>query len=199
MILDVNNMQVELRAGTIDDVPLLLSFIRSMATFEKLTATATEQSLREALFGQAPAARVLLAFVDGEPIAYATYFFTFSTMVGKRGLWLDDLFVTPAFRGRGVGKAVMAHLADVAVRHDCGRLEWMVLDWNENAVAFYERLGATILPDWRLCRLEEAQLPGLASKSATTRGGEHAVSTDESPRRHRRAAESGTAADGGGP
>ena len=169
MILDVNGMQVELRAATIDDVPLLLSFIRSMAAFEKLTVTATEESLRNALFGETVAARVLLAFVDGEPIAYATYFFTFSTMVGKRGLWLDDLFVNPAFRSKGVGKAIMAHLGDVAIRERCGRLEWMVLDWNEAAIAFYERLGATILPDWRICRFEETQLPGLAGKSGIAR------------------------------
>jgi GNAT superfamily N-acetyltransferase len=170
MILVVNDMKVELRDGTIADVPLLLSFIRSMAAFEKLTVTATEESLRAALFGEAPAARVLLAFVNGEPIAYATYFFTFATMVGKRGLWLDDLFVTPAFRGKGLGRAVMAYLADVAIQHQCGRLEWMVLDWNEMALGFYKRLGASILTDWRICRLEEAQLPGVAGKAATGPG-----------------------------
>src|SRR5918995_1514967 len=92
MILAVNGIDVELREGTIADVPLLLTFIRAMAAFEKLTVTATEESLRAALFGEAPAARVLLAFVNGDPVAYATYFFTFATMVGKRGLWLDDLF-----------------------------------------------------------------------------------------------------------
>lgn len=182
MILSVDDMQVELRAGTIDDVPLLLSFIRSMAAFEKLTVTATEASLQEALFGPEPAAHALLAFVDGEPIAYATYFFTFATMVGKRGLWLDDVFVTPAVRGKGVGKAIMAYLGDVAIRNRCSRLEWMVLDWNETAIAFYDRLGATILPDWRICRLEEAQLHGLSSRAATSRGGEDATSTDEDPR-----------------
>ena len=164
MILVVNDREVELRHGTINDVPLLLSFIRSMAAFERLTVTATEESLRVALFGEAPAARVLLAFTNGDPIAYATYFFTFATMVGKRGLWLDDLFVTPAFRGKGLGKAVMAYLADVAIRHHCGRLEWMVLDWNEMAIGFYKKLGASVLTDWRICRLEEAQLPGVAGK-----------------------------------
>jgi GNAT superfamily N-acetyltransferase len=167
----VNSTDIELREGTINDVPLLLSFIRSMAEFERLTVTATEESLRDALFGEAPAAHLLLAFVDGAPIAYATYFFTFATMVGKRGLWLDDLFVTPAIRGEGVGKAVMAHLGDVAIRRQCSRLEWMVLDWNEAAIAFYERLGATLLPDWRICRPEEAQLPGLASESGTAAKG----------------------------
>jgi GNAT superfamily N-acetyltransferase len=199
MILVVNDVEVELRDGTIADVPLLLSFIRSMAAFEKLTVTATEESLRAALFGEAPAARVLLAFVHGEPVAYATYFFTFASMVGKRGLWLDDLFVTPAFRGQGIGKAFMAYLADVAVRHRCGRLEWMVLDWNETAIGFYERLGASLLPGWLICRLEESQLPGVAGKLTRAQHGEDAVATDENRRPVRRShnAERGVAADRG--
>jgi hypothetical protein len=91
-------------------------------------------------------------------------------MVGKRGLWLDDLFVIPAYRGKGIGRAFMAYLADIALRHQCGRLEWMVLDWNEPAIGFYKRLGATILTDWRVCRLEEAQLSGVAGKSPAARG-----------------------------
>jgi GNAT superfamily N-acetyltransferase len=164
MILVVNGIEVELRDGMSADVPLLLTLIRSMAAFEKLTVTATEESLRDALFGESPAARVLLAFVQGEPVAYATYFFTFASMIGKRGLWLDDLFVSSAFRGKGIGKAFMAYLAEVAIRHRCGRLEWMVLDWNETAIDFYERLGARFLPDWRICRLEESQLPSVAGQ-----------------------------------
>jgi GNAT superfamily N-acetyltransferase len=167
MNLVVNDIDVEVRAGTIADIPLLLAFIRSMAAFEKLTVSATEESLRAALFGDAPSARTLLAFVDDKPIAYATYFFTFSTMVGKRGLWLDDLFIEPEYRGKGIGRALMAYLADIALQHQCGRFEWMVLGWNEPAVRFYERLGATILPDWRICRLEESQLTGMASRLAT--------------------------------
>lgn len=162
VILVVDDLEVEVRAGTTGDVPRLLAFIRSMAEFEKLTVSATEDSLRAALFGDAPAARTLLAFVAGKPIAYATYYFTFATMVGKRGLWLDDLFIEPAFRGRGIGRALMAHLADVALRNQCGRFEWMVLDWNESAIGFYERLGATLLADWRICRLDEAQLSRVA-------------------------------------
>ena len=163
MKLVVKGLDVEVRAGTIADVPLLLSFIRAMAEFEKLTVTATEESLRESLFGEAPAARVLLAFVDGMPIAYATYFFTFGTMVGKRGLWLDDLFIDPAYRGKGIGRALMAYLAGLAVQQGCARFEWVVLDWNEKAIRFYRNLGATMLTDWRVCRLDEAQLPAIAS------------------------------------
>lgn len=166
MILTASGIHVDVRAGTIADVPLLLSFIRSMAAFEKLTVTATEDSLRAALFGDDPAARTLLAFVDGKPVAYATYFFTFATMVGKRGLWLDDLFVDSAFRGKGIGRALMAYLADIAVRNECARFEWMVLDWNEAAIGFYESLGAQIQKDWRFCRLEGTQLRGLTTGTA---------------------------------
>ncbi len=171
MILVANNIEVEVRAGTPADVPLLLAFIYAMAAFERLTVSATKESLRAALFGEAPAAHTLLAFVDGRPIAYATYFFTFETMIGKRGLWLDDLFIDAAFRGKGIGQAMMAYLADIAVQNQCGRFEWMVLDWNESAIRFYKRLGATLLDDWRICRLDETQLSGVASRLTTARGG----------------------------
>jgi GNAT superfamily N-acetyltransferase len=162
-LLAVDDLEVEVRDATVTDVPLLLSFIRSMAAFERLEVTATEESLRSALFGESPAARALLVFVDGEPIAYITYFFTFGTMFGKRGLWLDDLFIVPAFRGKGIGQALMQHLAAIAMEHDCGRFEWMVLDWNERAIRFYERLGAEFLSDWRICRLDEGNTRRLAA------------------------------------
>jgi GNAT superfamily N-acetyltransferase len=174
MILNVNKIKVEVRPGTIADIPLLLAFIRSMAAFEKLTVSATEESLRMALFGDAPAAHVLLCFVHDKPIAYVTYFFTFATMTGKRGLWLDDLFIDPAFRSRGIGKALMAYLADVALQNQCGRFEWMVLDWNESAIGFYERLGANILSDWHICRLDETQLSDVSGKLAIVLGGHEA-------------------------
>jgi GNAT superfamily N-acetyltransferase len=163
MVLMANNLEVDVRAGTVADVPVLLEFFGSMAAFEKLTVSATEESLRAALFGENPAARTLLAYVDGKPIAYAIYFFTFSTMVGKRGLWLEDLFIDAAFRGKGIGKALMTYLAGIAVQNDCGRFEWIVLDWNASAIRFYTRLGATLLADWRICRLDEAQLSRLRS------------------------------------
>lgn len=161
----VGGTQIEVRPATAGDVPLLMAFVRAMAAFEKLACSATEDSLRDALFGPSPAGHALLAFAGGSPVAYVTYFFTFGTMVGKRGLWLDDLFVDPAFRGRGIGRAVMAHLAGIAVHHGCARFEWMVLDWNEPALRFYERLGADVLHDWRICRLEDAQISRLASGS----------------------------------
>jgi GNAT superfamily N-acetyltransferase len=169
MLLRTNDLEVVVRPGTIDDVPLILDFIHSMAAFEKLAASATEQSLRDSLFGDEPAAHTLLAFVGGKPVAYATYFFTFASMVGRRGLWLDDLFVNPDFRGKGIGEALMAYLADVAVRTRCARFEWMVLDWNESAIAFYRRLGATLLDGWRICRLDGTQLSHVARRLATTR------------------------------
>jgi GNAT superfamily N-acetyltransferase len=172
MRLVAKDVEVEVRAGTIADVPLLLAFIRSMAAFERLTVSATEESLRAALFGDAPAAQTLLGFVDDKPIAYATYFFTFATMVGKRGIWLDDLFIDPAFRGKGVGQALMAYLASIAVQNQCGRFEWMVLDWNEMAIDFYKSLGASILSDWRICRLDEAQLAHVASRLVMAEGGD---------------------------
>jgi GNAT superfamily N-acetyltransferase len=161
VVLRVSDVEVEVRAATPEDVPLLMGFIRAMAAFEKLTVTATEDSLRAALFGDA-AARAVIASIEAKPIAYATYFFTFATMVGRRGLWLDDLFVDPAFRGRGVGRALMTYLAEVAVQHQCARFEWMVLDWNVAAIRFYRNLGATLLDDWRVCRLDEASLARVA-------------------------------------
>ena len=121
MIMVVDDIEVEVRDAIESDVPLLLTFFRSMAAFERLPISATEESVRSALFGEAPAAHALLAFADGEPIGYAVYFFTFSTMLGKRGLWLEDLFIEPAFRRTGVGKALMRHLADMSVKGQCGR------------------------------------------------------------------------------
>jgi GNAT superfamily N-acetyltransferase len=162
MRLRSKNAYVDVRDATVADVPLLLQFIRSMAAFERLPVSATEQTLRSALFGDAPAARAILAFVDGRPVGYATYFFTFATMTGRRGLWLDDVYLDVDHRGKGIGQALMAYLADLAVRSDCARFEWMVLDRNEPALAFYRRLGVTVLSDWRICRLEGAEIASLA-------------------------------------
>jgi GNAT superfamily N-acetyltransferase len=170
MILVARDVEVEVRAATSADVPLLLSFIHAMAAFEKLTVSATEESLAAALFGEAPAGRALLAFVDERAIGYATYFFTFETMVGKRGLWLDDLFIDPSFRGKGIGQALMAYLADIAVQNQCARFEWMVLHWNDAAIRFYHRLGAAFLDEWRVCRLDEAHIAQAAGQLITGKG-----------------------------
>ncbi len=164
MPLHSSDSDLEIRAGTPADVPLLLRFIRAMAEFEKLSVSATEESLHAALFGDEPAARTLLAFKGGKPAGYATWFFSFSSMMARRALWLDDLFVDPAFRGTGIGKALMVHLAGIAARNRCARFEWIVLDWNESAIEFYRRIGADILADWRICRLDEAGLKRLGGK-----------------------------------
>ena len=171
MRLVAGDLTFEVRPGTVDDVPLLLSFIKSMAEFEKLQVDATEEVLRESLFGEHPAAHTLLAFVDGRPAAYVIYFFTFSSMVGKPGLWLDDLFVSPEFRRRGIAKALMAFLAEIAIQHQCGRFEWTVLDWNERAIDLYKGMGADVLRQWLICHMGEAQLPQLASRLRTAQDG----------------------------
>jgi GNAT superfamily N-acetyltransferase len=164
MKLAVEGLDVDVRAGTIGDVPMLLSFIRAMAAFERLTVTATEDVLRASLFGPEPAARTLFAFAGDQPIAYVVYFFSFSTFEGRRGLWLEDLFIDPAFRGKGVGRALMVHLAGIARAEGCARFEWAVLDWNETAIRFYRSLGADVLEEWRMCRLKADGIAGLAAR-----------------------------------
>jgi GNAT superfamily N-acetyltransferase len=162
MVLRVDGIEIDVRACTPADVPLLLSFFRSMAAFERLPLSATEESIRAALFTEEPAAHALIVSVGGKPIGYVVYYFTFSTLVGKRCLWLEDLFIDAAFRGKGIGRALMAYLAGIAIQHQCGRFEWSVLDWNEQALRFYKSLGASVLDDWRICRLTESQLEAAA-------------------------------------
>ncbi len=160
----IKDVELMIREGTVQDIPLLLEFIRSMAAFENLSVAATEESLRNALFGEQPSGSFLLVFSGGKPIGYVTYFFTFSSMLGKRGLWLDDLFLDAGYRGQGIGKAIMAHLAQIALDHDCGRFEWMVLDWNEAAIGFYEKLGAHVFKEWRVCRVDEERIESVADR-----------------------------------
>lgn len=151
-------MSLTLRPATRADVPLLLQFIRGLADYEKLTAevTATEEQLATTLFppdGSAPAAHAVLAFSAGEPAGFALYFFNYSTFLARPGLYLEDLFVPPAHRGRGIGKALLLHLAKLANARGCGRMEWSVLDWNQPAIDFYESLGARRMKEWQICRL----------------------------------------------
>lgn len=148
-------MSCTLRSATAADVPLILAFIRDLAEYEKLSheVVATEESLHRTLFGSPPAAQVVIAEVDGQPAGFALYFFNYSTFLAKPGLYLEDLFVKPAFRGAGTGKALLLHLAKIANARGCGRMEWSVLDWNEPAIKFYESLGARRMKEWQICRL----------------------------------------------
>jgi len=164
----MNDALVTIRPATVDDVALIAQLIRELAEYERLAdaAVATEDGLREQLFGERPVAEVLVAEADGEPAGFALFFHTFSTFLGKRGLYLEDLFVRPAFRGLGLGRHLMAALARIAVRRDCGRFEWSVLDWNAPSIAFYRKLGATGMDEWTVQRLEGDALHALASHDA---------------------------------
>lgn len=144
-----------IRPATERDVPLILSFIQELAEYEKAReqAVATEANLRETLFGPRPYAEVVIAELEGEPVGFALFFHNYSTWLGRPGLYLEDLYVRPHARGRGVGKRLFAHLIDLARERGCGRMEWVVLDWNEPAIRFYESLGARGMDDWRLFRL----------------------------------------------
>lgn len=145
-----------IRPATPADAPLILAFIRDLAAYEDLLpeVEATEEKLRATLFGPRPAAECVLAFADGgAPAGFAMHFPNYSTFLAKPGLYLEDLFVKPEFRGRGIGKALLLHLARLAHQRGCGRMEWAVLDWNQPAVDFYESLGAERKPDWTICRL----------------------------------------------
>lgn len=140
------------------DVPVILALIRGLAEYEKLghEVEATEEKIRRSLFpadGSAPAAHCVLAEANGAPAGFALYFFNYSTFLAKPGLYLEDLFVKPEFRGRGLGKALLLHLAKLANARGCGRMEWTVLDWNRPAIEFYESLGARRMKEWQLCRL----------------------------------------------
>ncbi len=148
-------MSCSIRTATPDDTPLILKFIRDLAIYEKLLpeVIATEEALRRTLFGRPPAAHVVIAEEDGLPAGFALYFFNYSTFLAKPGLYLEDLYVGPEFRKRGIGRALLLHLAKIANTRGCGRMEWSVLDWNEPAKGFYRNLGATPLEDWRICRL----------------------------------------------
>ena len=159
---------LSIRPATADDVPLIRQLIAELAEYERLAdaAVATDDDLCAQLFGAQPAAEVLIGEVDGEAAGFALFFHNFSTFLGKRGLYLEDLFVRPAFRGSGLGRHLMASLARIAVQRDCGRFEWSVLDWNAPAIGFYRTLGATGMDEWTVQRLEGDALRALASHDA---------------------------------
>ena len=150
----------EIRPATEGDAPLILDFIKKLAVYEKLAhkVTATEDILRETLFGERRYAEVIIGYHLGEPVGFALFFHNYSTFLGKPGIYLEDLFVDEEHRGKGYGKALLAHLAKLAKERDCGRLEWAVLDWNEGAIRFYRRLGAQAKHEWTVFRLTGEEL-----------------------------------------
>ncbi len=160
-------MPHQIRPATAADVPLILRFIRGLAAYEKLLpeVEATEATLAATLFGPRPAAECVLAFAEnGAPAGFAIFFTNYSTFLARPGLYLEDLFVEPEWRGRGIGKALLLHLAALANQRGCGRMEWSVLDWNQPAIDFYESIGAVRKTEWTTCRLSG---PALARYAPT--------------------------------
>ncbi|HEX7081445.1 MAG TPA: GNAT family N-acetyltransferase [Gammaproteobacteria bacterium] len=157
--------RLTVRTAEADDVPALLGFIRELADYERLSheVVADEAGLRSGLFGENKAAEALIARYDGEDAGFVLFFRTFSTFLGRPGLYVEDLFVRPALRGRGIGKALLRRVAHLAVERGCGRLEWAVLDWNAPAIRFYERVGARPLRDWTTYRLTGRALADFAA------------------------------------
>jgi GNAT superfamily N-acetyltransferase len=157
---------IRLELATERDVPLILELIKRLAEYEQLAdqVTATEDKLRRSLFGPTRSAEVVIAYADTEPAGYALWFYNYSTFLAEPGLYLEDLFVDPKWRGLGIGKALLRHLAGVAVDRGCGRMEWVVLDWNELAIGFYRGLGAQPLDGWHVFRLTADALRRVADR-----------------------------------
>ncbi len=157
--------EFEIRTARRADVSALHEMILALAAFEKLSdiCVATAVNIEDALFGSRPVAETLIACKNGQPAGFALFFHNFSTFLGRRGLWLEDLFVRDEYRHRGCATALLRALAAIAEERGCGRFEWAVLDWNARAIAFYENLGATILPDWRIARVVGSALSSLAT------------------------------------
>jgi GNAT superfamily N-acetyltransferase len=155
-----------IRFAAAADVPLILRFIRGLAEYEKLPheVTATEDLLRETLFGSRQVAEVLIGEFHGQAVGFALFFHNYSTFLGRPGIYLEDLFVTPAMRGRGFGRALLVYLARLATERKCGRVEWSVLDWNEPSIRFYKKLGAVAMDDWTIFRLTGQALAQLAAE-----------------------------------
>lgn len=150
------------------DVPVLFSLIQALAEYEKLShaVSGNADALKEHLFSSRPYAEAILAEYAGQAVGFALFFHNFSTFLTQPGIYLEDLFVLPEYRRQGIGKALLTNLANQAVSRGCRRLEWSVLDWNEPAIAFYRRMGASVLDDWRICRAEGESLSQLAAKGS---------------------------------
>ena len=156
--------EIRIRHATPLDVPIILTFIRELAEYEKLAhaVVATDDDLHVALFGDRPVIEAVIAAKDDEPVGYALFFPTFSTFLGKPGMYLEDVYVRPAARGLGIGRKLLEHLARITVQRGWGRLEWSVLDWNEPSINFYKKMGATPMDEWTIYRLAGKALQQLA-------------------------------------
>ena len=159
------SMTIRIERATERDVPMILQMIRDLAEYERMSdqVVATETGLRESLFSGQRDAEVLLAYADDKPAGFALFFHNFSTFVGRKGLYLEDLFVKPELRGAGIGKRLLVELARIAVERRCGRFEWSVLDWNEPAIGFYRKLGAVPMNEWTIFRVTGDALATLAA------------------------------------
>ena len=159
---------LKIKMAQISDVPLILQFIRELAEYEKLLheVVATEEILRETLFGEKPVAEVVIGYAEGLPAGFALFFHNFSTFLGRPGIYLEDLYVKPEFRGRGFGQQLLSYLAKLAKERNCGRLEWWVLDWNEPSIKFYKNLGAVPMDEWTVFRVTGNALDELANKNS---------------------------------
>ena len=160
---------IRIDRATEKDIPLILRLIRELAGYEKLShqCVATEELLRDALFGEHKFAEVVIASLDGEPAGFALFFHNFSTFLGRPGIYLEDLYVVSHLRGKGIGKALLVFLARLAKERNCGRFEWSVLDWNEPAISFYKILGALPLDDWTTFRMTGDAIAALAGSGST--------------------------------
>lgn len=166
--MSTDSASIRIVPATEDDIPLILSFIRRLAEYERLASAcvATGEGIRATLFTEPRAAEVLLAYEADTPVGFALFFHNYSTFLAKRGVFLEDLFVIPEARGKGIGYALLSALADVALSRDCARLEWSVLRWNQLAIDFYRRIGAEPLDDWTTYRLTGDSLQRLAAAAS---------------------------------
>ncbi|QOL19792.1 GNAT family N-acetyltransferase [Candidatus Bodocaedibacter vickermanii] len=155
----------EIKQATVKDTPVILSFIKELAEYEKLLheVVATESILEQTLFGDNSTTEVVIGYLNQQPISFALYFHNFSTFLGRPGIYLEDLFVKPEARGKGIGQKMLSYLAHIAKERKCGRLEWWVLDWNETAIGFYKRIGAKAMDEWTVYRVTDQALDDLAA------------------------------------
>jgi GNAT superfamily N-acetyltransferase len=156
---------ITIRPAQPEDVDTIFHLIKALAEYEKLSheVTGSAEMLKTHLFGERPCIEALLAEHNGKSIGFALFFTNYSTFLTQPGIYLEDLFVMPEYRGKGIGKSLLSYLARLALERNCGRLEWSVLDWNETAIGFYQRMGATVLPDWRICRVTGEAISQLGS------------------------------------